>query len=117
MIRFLADASLHHAIVSGCLRREPAIDFLSANAANLEGIGDPEVLVLAAEQDRILVTHDFQTMPWHFAGFLRTGRSSPGVFLVKQRTPIASVIEALVFVWAASDPGEWRNQILEIPLF
>ena len=28
MIRFLADASLHDAIVTGCLRREPAIDFL-----------------------------------------------------------------------------------------
>jgi hypothetical protein len=25
MIRFLADASLHHAIVSGCLRRELGI--------------------------------------------------------------------------------------------
>jgi hypothetical protein len=31
MIRFLADASLHDAIVTGCLRREPAIDFLSAH--------------------------------------------------------------------------------------
>lgn len=31
MIRFLADASLHNAIVTGCLRREPAIDFLSAH--------------------------------------------------------------------------------------
>jgi hypothetical protein len=30
MIRFLADASLHHAIVTGCVRREPALDFLSA---------------------------------------------------------------------------------------
>jgi hypothetical protein len=25
MVRFLADASLHHAIVTGCARREPAI--------------------------------------------------------------------------------------------
>jgi hypothetical protein len=34
MIRFLADADLNHAIVTGCLRREPAMDFLSANEAN-----------------------------------------------------------------------------------
>ena len=95
MIRFLADASLDHTIVSGCLRREPAIDFLSANAANLEGIPDPEVLALAAEQDRILVTHDFQTMPQHFADFLEAQGSCPGVFLVKQRVPVADVIEAL----------------------
>ena len=33
MVRFLADASLRYAIVTGCARREPAIDFLSAQSA------------------------------------------------------------------------------------
>src|ERR1019366_1583051 len=42
MIRFLADASLHDGIVTGCLRREPAIDFLSAHEGTLEGVPDPE---------------------------------------------------------------------------
>jgi hypothetical protein len=37
------------------------------------------------------------------------------VFLVKQRTPVAHVIEALVLVWAASDSEEWKNRILEMP--
>jgi len=116
MVRFLADASLHHAIVSGCSRREPAIDFLSAHAAKLRRVSDSDVLAIAAEQDRILVTHDFQTMPKHFAEFLAGGRSSPGVFLVKQRTPLAQVIEELVLVWTASEPEDWTNRILEIPL-
>jgi hypothetical protein len=43
MIRFLADASLHCAIVAGCIRREPAIDFLSAHEARLEGVPDLEL--------------------------------------------------------------------------
>ena len=115
MICFLADASLHHAIVSGCLRREPSIDFLSANAAGLEGRADPEVLLLAARQNRIVVTHDFQTMPQHFAAFLKQHGRSPGVFLVKQRTPVAEVIDALVLIWSASNASEWQNRILEIP--
>lgn len=70
MVRFLADASLNHDIVAACLRREPAMDFLSAVDAKLEGVSDPEVLALAAHQGRILVTHDLHTMPWHFANFL-----------------------------------------------
>ena len=49
MVRFLADASLHDAIVGGCLRREPAMDFLSANEARLQGVSDPEALVLLWE--------------------------------------------------------------------
>lgn len=116
MIRFLADASLNHYIVAACLRREPAMDFLSAVDAKLEGISDPDVLALASQQGRILVTHDVHTMPRHFGDFLEGGRKSPGVFLASQRVPVSSIAESLVLIWAASDPDEWENRILEIPL-
>ena len=115
MIRFLADASLHHAIVSGCRRREPAIDFLSAHEAKLEGVPDPEVLTFAARHERILVTSDLRTMPQYFAELLAAHGHCPGVFLVKQRAPLADVIEELLMVWAASSADEWTNRILEIP--
>ena len=92
------------------------MDFLSAAAAKLEGAPDPWVLALASEQDRVIVTHDARTMPRHFGEFLAAGGHSPGVFLVSQRTPIAIVAEWLVLIWAASDPSEWENRILEIPL-
>jgi hypothetical protein len=83
----LADASLHGAIVTGCLRREPAIDFLSAHEASLEGVPYPEVLAFATRQDRILVTSGFKTMPRHFGNFLEANGHCAGVFLVKQRAP------------------------------
>ncbi len=109
MIRFLADASLHDAIVTGCLRREPAIDFLSSNEARLAGVPDPEVLAFATHQNRILVTSDLRTMPRHFGAFLEAHGYCAGVFLVKQRAPLADVIEVLVLVWAASDADEWKG--------
>ncbi|MBI4485239.1 MAG: hypothetical protein HY655_04440 [Acidobacteria bacterium] len=43
MVRFLADVNLRHAIVTGCVRREPAIDFLSAHAAKLHGVNDRDL--------------------------------------------------------------------------
>ena len=52
MIRFLADANLNEGIVTGCLRRQPRVDFMSANQVRLEGVSDPAVLALAADQDR-----------------------------------------------------------------
>lgn len=52
MICFLADACLAHYIVSGCLRREPAMDFKSAASAQLRGKTDLEVLALAAQEGR-----------------------------------------------------------------
>ena len=57
-VRFLADADLNRAIVSGTLRRELSLDFLTAQAAGLRGMSDPEVLALAAERQRVLVSHD-----------------------------------------------------------
>lgn len=41
------------------------------------------------------MSHDFRTMPEHFANFLAAGHSSPGVLLVKQRTPLFEVIDEL----------------------
>src|SRR5437763_14119510 len=102
MIRFVADADLNGSIVGGCRRREPAIDFLSANDANLEGVADPDVLALAAAEDRILVSHDFQTMPRHFGDFLQGRGSSPGLILVPQHMPIGEGIEELLLIWGAS---------------
>jgi hypothetical protein len=116
MIRFLADASLREAIVRGCRRREPGMDFLSANDAKLEGVPDPDVLRIAAEQKRVLVTDDFKTMPRHFAEFIQTHSSSPGVILVPQYLPIGQAIADLTLIWAVCDAEEWQNRIAAIPI-
>ena len=115
MIRFQADADLDFDIVRAVRRREPAVDFASATESGLMGLSDPEVLELAAKEGRILVTHDRRTMPGHFRDRLESGESSPGVFIVSQFEPIGSVIEALLLVWAASDPVEWQYQIRHLP--
>jgi hypothetical protein len=116
MIRFMADADLKDAIVRGCRRREPGMDFLSANEANLAGAPDPNVLALAAEQARILVSHDFQTMPRHFATWLQGHGYSPGLILVPQYLAIGEAINELVLIWRASEAEEWANRIATIPL-
>ena len=90
--RFQADADLNHKIVTGFRRREPAIDFLSANDGGVVGLLDPDVLRVAANAGRILVSHDRKTMPRHFAGFIET-RSSPGVIIVTQELDIGVAIE------------------------
>ena len=64
-LKFLADADLNKAILTGVLRREPAIDFLSAQAAGLRGMPDTEVLALAATMQRILASLNVGTMLLH----------------------------------------------------
>ena len=87
-VRFLADADLNRAIVSGVLRREPSLDFLTAQAAGLRGMNDPEVLALAAEQRRVLVSHDVGTMPAHFRAF-RTLENIAPAYSLSRRTSMS----------------------------
>ena len=91
-VRFLADADLNKAIVSGVLRREPSLDFLTAQAAGLRGMGDPEVLALA-EHQRILVSHDVSTMQGHFRAFRSARKQSSGVFLIPQNLDVGAAID------------------------
>ncbi|MCX6602388.1 MAG: DUF5615 family PIN-like protein [Acidobacteria bacterium] len=115
MIRFQADADLRHIVVKAVRQREPSIDFASAADSGLEGIPDPEVLVIAAEQGRILITHDRRTMVDHFRCHLSQGKSSPGVFLFTQSASVGVIVEAILMVWAASEPEEWQNQLRYLP--
>ena len=115
-VRFLADADLNRAIVSGVLRREPSLDFLTAQAAGLRGMDDPEVLALAAKNQRVLVSHDVGTMPAHFRAFRNAGRRSSGVFLIQQSLDIGIAIDELLLIWMASEASEWENRLDWLPL-
>jgi predicted nuclease of predicted toxin-antitoxin system len=114
-IRYQADADLNIKIVVATVRLNPGVDFRTADAASLTGVTDSRVLEIAAEEGRILVTHDKSTMPGHFAEFVQT-RESPGVFVVRRGLKLAEIAEELVMIWEASEPGEWVNQISYLPL-
>ena len=85
-IRFQADADFNQIIVSAVGRRNPQIDIRTATAANLAGLKDPDVLAVAARENRVLVTHDHTTMPRHFAEFVST-TPSPELIVVSQSLP------------------------------
>jgi len=114
-VRLQADEDLNQTIVLAAIRREPAIDFLSAMQAGLKGFKDREVLALAAHADRILVSHDVKTMPRHFADFIQTAMS-PGVILVPQHLPVATAVEEIILLWSVTEPSEWVNRIAWLPL-
>jgi hypothetical protein len=113
--RFQADADFNEEIVSGLRRRHPEIDFQTAGEGKIRGLPDPEVLTRAAEDGRILVTHDRRTMPAHFADFIQHNES-PGVIIISQRVSVIRAMDELTLVWEASRGEEWVNLIVELPL-
>lgn len=114
-IRYQADADLNQLIVTAVLRQEPTIDFQIASAAFLQSLNDLEVLALAAQQGRILVTHDRKTMPTYFAEFIALHQSA-GVLIVSKKLAIEVVVDELILIWSASSAEEWINRIAKITL-
>lgn len=109
--RFLADADFNQKIVAGLLRREPAVDFLTAQAGGVIGLPDPDVLALGAASGRVVVTHDRKTMPKHFNRFCATAGSSPGLIVISQSLHIGAAIEQLLLIWLATEAEEWINRV------
>ena len=114
-LRFQADEDLNETFIFAIRRREPGLDFQTASQAGLKGLKDPQVLALATQANRILVTHDKRTMPRHFAEFIQTA-TSPGVLLVPQQLSVATVVEEIILLWSATEPSEWTNRIVWLPL-
>ena len=114
-ICFQADADLNEDIVLGLTRLEPQIDFQTASEAGLRGLPDLEVLSYAAQDGRILVSHDRRTLPKHF-GALVQNTTSAGAFIIGQNVSVRAAINELLLIWSCSESEEWTNLLADIPL-
>ncbi len=116
MIGLGFDENLNHDILRGLLRRNPALDVIRVQDAGLSGQDDPEVLEWAAQQGRVLISHDVSTITAHAYERVAAGQAMPGVFEVPPSVPIATAIEDLRLIAECSRPGEWEGQVRYLPL-
>jgi hypothetical protein len=82
----------------------------------LAGAADPDVLEWAATADRILLSHDVNTMKTHAYARITAGLLMPGVFAVSQDLPVSVAIDEIILLGECSLPGEWEGQVRHLPL-
>ncbi len=116
MTRFLADENFNFDIIEGLLRRDPDIDLIRAQDVNLAQTPDPIVLERAAEMGRVLLTHDYDDMPFYIDERLRAGLPMPGVAQVPWNMPLGPAIDDLLLLIGCSLEYEWENQVRYLPL-
>ncbi len=61
MLRLAADENFNNDIVRGLLRRKPDLGIVRVQDVDLSGVDDPTLLEWAAQEGRILLTHDVTT--------------------------------------------------------
>jgi len=77
MLRLLIDQDFDHDILRGLRLRVSELNAVTAREAGLDRKSDPEVLAWAAEQRRIVATHDRNTMTRFAYDRVREGRAMP----------------------------------------
>ena len=116
MLRLAADENFNYDIISRLLKRNPEVDVVRVQDAGLAGADDPTVLSWAADENRILLTHDVQTMTRYAYERVQAGKPMPGVFEVNRKIPLGVVIDNLLLIAECSQEGEWEGQVRYLPL-
>lgn len=111
-----ADENFNNDIVRGLLRRRPQLDLVRVQDAGLSGATDPVVLEWAADQDRILLTHDVTTMTRHAYERIKVGLPMPGIVEVSRTVAIGTAIEDILLLTDLSLANELDGQVIYLPL-
>ncbi len=116
MLRLAADENFNGDIVRGLLRRNPLVDIVRVQDVGLSGANDPAVLGWAAEENRVVVTHDVSTLAGHAFARVTAGQRMPGVFAVPSLASIGRTIDDLLLLAECSHEGEWHGRVQFLPL-
>ncbi len=100
MLRLAADENLNNDLVRGLLRRQPDRDIVRVQDAGLSGADDPTVLAWAAQQGRVLLTHDVSTITRY--AYERGGR-------VSECQEYSRSAERFPSVWPLKTLCSWRS--------
>jgi hypothetical protein len=115
VLRLLADENFNGRILRALRRRIPNLDVVRAQDTHLCGAGDQVVLQFAADENRIVLTHDVETLVGYAWERVRSEWPMPGVIVALTDRPIGLVIEDMEILLLASQPEELQSQIRFLP--
>jgi len=115
-LRLVADENFNGAIIRGLLRIIPNLDLVRVQDVSLSGTDDPTILEWAADNNRVLVSHDISTVPPHAYERVKASIPMPGVFIVPDQLAIGRAIDDRLILSECSLEGEWEGQVRYLPL-
>ena len=98
MLRLLSDENFNGDIIRGLFLRQPNLDLVRVQDVGLQELDDPTILAWAANNDRIIVTHDRATMPDFAYQRLQKNEIITGLFIVSDRISIRQVIDEILLL-------------------
>lgn len=116
MLQILVDENFDQRILRGLRRQVPDLDYVIVQQRELESSDDPALLAWAAYQQRVLVTHDVNTVPKYAYGRIRAGELVSGVIIVPEDLAIGTAIEEIAVLIECSEVEEMVKQVKYVPI-
>jgi len=116
VLRFVADVCFNGSVFRALQRSNPHLDIVRAQDVGLNGATDPRVLAWAAEQGRLVLSHDVNTLIGFANDRTRSGQRMPGLIEVPRSMSIARAVEDILILADCSAEGECEGQIIFLPL-
>ena len=115
LIRLLTDQNFNGDITNGLAVRYPDLDLVRVQDIGLSEADDPTILASAADDDRIVLTHDKRTMPPFANRRVADGETMPGVFVVDDWASVGTVLDDLTVIVEGSEHAEWAGVVEYLP--
>jgi predicted nuclease of predicted toxin-antitoxin system len=116
VIKLVSDENFDGDVLRGLLRRLPDLDVARVQDVGLAQTPDPTILAWAASEQRILLTHDRDTVPGFAYYRVRAGEPMAGVFLVSDHMPKGLAIDQLLLAIQCLNPEDCKDQVHHFPL-
>jgi len=116
VLPILTDENFDGRILHGLRRRLATLNAVRIQDVGLLGEEDPPILAWAADEGRVVLTHDEATMPRY--AYERVGRREtlPGVVVVPDQLSVGRAIEDLLLLLQLSAPEDVADQVMYLPL-
>jgi hypothetical protein len=82
----------------------------------MRGATDPELLAWLAQEGRILLSHDVQTIPAFAYERVDSDMPMPGVIIVRERVSIGQIVDELEIMIEAGNSSDFENIVRFVPL-
>jgi hypothetical protein len=115
-MRFAADENFNGRIVERLCQRFEDLDIVRIQDTDFYGAPDPAVLDWAAQEERIVLTHDVQTLVNDAYERIKQGLPMPGVILVPNTLAIGLAVNELEIALGAGRPQDFEDRVTFIPL-
>ncbi|MBL8166301.1 MAG: DUF5615 family PIN-like protein [Anaerolineae bacterium] len=115
-MRFAADENFDGNILKQLRKRFPELDIVRVQDTEMYQSPDPAVLEWAAKEERIILTHDVQTLVGDAYARIEQGLPMPGVILIPETLAMGPALADLEVAIGAGVPDDFRDRATFIPM-